>query len=266
MRFIYSKTFIRFFVVFLLLAGFIISDKLGYFSIVKSNFFKFFGGISSSIGRATHGVKDGFRTLGAIKNLARENAELNHRIDELSFENARLLQARQENLTLRRALGFTEKSEFDLITAEAKFLDPTGFTRTLTINKGTRDGVEVNKAVIVAPGLLVGRISKTYTDSSEVTLITDPSVTINGEVADSGARGIVKGEHGLGLMFDLVTQNELIKSGDLIVTSGLGNDFPPGLLVGEIVGIRSSSSELFQKAFVSPSAELRNLRFLFVIK
>jgi rod shape-determining protein MreC len=68
------------------------------------------------------------------------------------------------------------------------------------------------------------------------------------------------------LIFDLVTQNEVIKAGDQITTSGLGNDYPPGLLVGEIVSIRSSTSELFQKAFVSPAAELRNLKFLFVIK
>ncbi|HYE22402.1 MAG TPA: rod shape-determining protein MreC [Verrucomicrobiae bacterium] len=266
MRFIYNKTFIRFFVAFVLLSGFIVADALGYLGIIKDVFFKTYGGATQFVGNISNQTKDIVRTLGTIKSLARENAELNQKIDELSFENARLQQARQENLTLRRALSFDEKTSFGMVAAEAKFLDPTGFTRTITINKGLNHGIEFNEAVIVAPGLLVGKVTKIYPDSAEVTLITDPSITINGEVPDSGARGLVKGEHGLGLMFDLVTQNELIKSGDQIMTSGLGNDFPAGLLVGEIVAIKSSTSDLFQKAFVSPAADLRNLKFLFVIQ
>jgi rod shape-determining protein MreC len=266
MRFIYSKTFIRLFAAFLLVAGFIILDRVGYLNIIKGAFFKAYGGATHSLGRVTNGTKDFFKTIAVVKNLSRENAELNQKIDELSFENARLKQAKQENITLRRALDLSSQSDYSTIAVETKFLDPTGFTRTFTIDKGELAGVKNGQAVIVAPGILVGKITKTYSTTAEVTLITDPSITINGEAADSGARGLVKGEHGLGLIFDLVTQNEVIKSGDSITTSGLGNDFPPGLLVGEIVGIRSSTSELFQKAFVNPSADLRNLRFLFVIK
>jgi rod shape-determining protein MreC len=265
MRFIYSKIFIRTFIVFLLIGGYIIADGLGYLSFFKGTFFKVYGGTTSAVSRLTGNAKDVLSTLATIKNLARDNATLNQRIDELSFENARLNQAKQENISLRRALSLTENSEFKLVAAEAQFLDPTGFARTITINKGETAGVQTGQAVIVAPGLLVGKVTKSYASNAEVTLITDPGLTINGEVVDSGARGLVKGEHGLGLIFDLVTQNEVIKSGDQITTSGLGNDFPKGLLVGEIVGIRSSTSELFQKAFVSPAAELRNLKFLLVI-
>ena len=124
----------------------------------------------------------------------------------------------------------------------------------------------INQPGVVAPGLLVGKITKLYPNSSEVTLITDPSIVINAEVVDSGARGLVRGEHGLGLSLDLVTQNELIKTGDEVITSGLSDDFPRGLLIGEVSGIRSSPTDLFQKAFISSAADLRSLRFLFVIQ
>ncbi len=266
MRFIYNKIFIRFFIVFLLVAGFIIADNLGYLSVIKGAFLKVYGNVSGVVGRGTSGVKSFAETIAIVKNLSRDNAGLNQKIDELSFENARLKLAQQENITLRKALKLNSAGTYKTIAAEVKTLDPTGFTRTVVINKGESAGIRAGQAVIVAPGLLVGKISRAYPDTSEVTLITDPALVINGEVADSGARGLVRGEHGLGLMFDLITQNEVIKSGDLVTTSGLGNDFPAGLLVGEIVGIQSSSSELFQKAFVSPATELRSLRFVLVIQ
>ncbi|MGE5298366.1 MAG: rod shape-determining protein MreC [Acidobacteriaceae bacterium] len=266
MRFIYSKNFVRLFVIFLLIAGFIIGDKLGALNFVKEQFFRIYTPSLRTVSAVTGRTRDFFKAIVVIQKLASENAQLNQRIDELSFENARLKQARQENITLRKSLNLSVPGEYSSVAVEVTFLDPTGFSRTISINKGDSEGIRVGQAVAVAPGLLVGRVTKTYTHNSEVTLITDPGILINAEVSDTGARGLVRGEHGLGLAFELVTQNEVIKTGDQVVTSGLGSDFPPGLLIGEIVGIKSSASELFQKAYVSPAAELRNLRFLYVIQ
>jgi rod shape-determining protein MreC len=266
MRFIYSKIFIRSFAAFLLVAAFVVSDQVGFSAVAKSAFHKAYGDVSGVFANATNKTKDFFEAFALVRNLVSDNAQLNQKIDELSFENARLKQSQQENIALRQALRYANNSDYQMITAQVKFLDPTGFTRTVTIDRGSQSGIREGQAAVTAPGLLVGKVTRVYPDTSEVTLVTDPGISINGEVADSGARGLVRGEHGLGLVFDLVTQNEVIKAGDLITTSGLGNDFPAGLLVGEIVGIQSSTSELFQKAFVSPAAELRNLRFLFVIQ
>lgn len=243
-----------------------IADRLGYLGVLKSGIQKSLGGISQHVGAGLGNTKDFFAIIGTLAGLARENAELEQRIDELSFENSRLQTAKAENAALRRALNFQEQQTYETIPAEVSALDPTGFSQTIVINKGESDGVILGQAVIAPPGLLVGRVTKTYRTTSEVTLITDPSMTISGEVTETGARGLVKGEHGLSLILDLVTQNEVIKSGDRIITSGLAGDFPRGLLVGEINAIKTSSSELFQQAFVSPVADLKNLKLLFVIK
>jgi len=265
MRFIYTKTFRTAFVIFIAIALFVISDATGYNGLVKDAFNKSYGSAAAWVDKRADGVKDFFATVFTIKNLAKENAQLSQQIDELAFENARLLSAKQENATLRRALNFKDQSAFNLVPVEVKTSDPTGFSQTVVINRGEDSGITVNDPVIVAPGLLVGKVSKVHAATSEVTLLTSPGSLVNAEVPDSGARGLIKGEHGLSLVFDLVTQNELIKSGDKIITSGLSDDFPRGLLIGEISGIRSSSSELFQKAFVTPAADLRNVKFLFVI-
>jgi rod shape-determining protein MreC len=266
MRFIYTKTFTKIFVIFVLLALLVILDARGYIGFAKDGFSKAYGFAATKLTAATTSVKVTFGTLFAIKNLSSDNARLNQQVDQLAFENARLKSAQDENAALRRALNFKQESSLNLLPVELLSLDPTGFTQTVVIDKGEKSNIRLNQPIVIQPGLLVGKVTKVYPNSAVATLITDPSVVINGEVADSGAHGLIKGEHGLGLSLDLVTQNELIKNGDEVITSGLSGDFPRGLLIGTVSSIRSSTTDLFQKAFVAPAADLRNLRFLFAVQ
>ncbi len=266
MRFIYTKTFTKIFTIFVVLALLVVLDQKGYLGLIKDGFFRVFKLTQTPIHATTMGLKTAFHTLFTIKNLVRENSQLNQEINELAFNNARLLAAQQENIALRKALSFTQQTNFNLLPAAVLLSDPTGFTQSVIIDKGENAGLKLNQPVVVGPGILVGKITKLYPSSAEVILLTDPSIVVNGEVADSGARGLVRGEHGLGLTLDLVTQNELIKSGDEVITSGLSGDFPRGLLIGDISGLRSSATDLFQKAYIAPAADLRNLKFLFVVQ
>ena len=266
MRFIYTKTFARIFAIFVLLAVFIILDATGWLGLAKDGFNRVYGWTTMRLTGGASGMRTVFGTLFTIKNLSSDNAKLNQQVDQLAFENARLKSAQDENSALRRALNFKQDSQLNLVPVEVLALDPTGFDQTISIDKGEKDGMHLGQPIIAQPGLLVGKITKLNPHSSDVTLITDPNVVINGEVADSGAHGLIKGEHGLGLSLDLVTQNELVKTGDEVITSGLSGDFPRGLLIGTVSSIRSSTTDLFQKAFVAPAADLRNLRFLFAIQ
>lgn len=266
MRFIYTRAFRIGFAIFFGVALFIILDITGYLGRIKGGFAHVYGWTTGYTSGAVSGTKNYFETLFTIRELVKENARLEQKINELSFDNARLLVSKNENIALRRSLNFKESSSFNLIPVEILTADPTGFSQVVTVDKGSNAGLAVNSAAVVAPGLLVGKVTRVYADSAEITLITDPKVIVNAEVADSGARGLVTGEHGLGLSFGLVSQNELIKTADQVTTSGLAGDLPRGLLIGQIESIQSSSSDLFQKAFVAPAADLRNLKFLFVIK
>ncbi|MBX4191448.1 MAG: rod shape-determining protein MreC [Candidatus Doudnabacteria bacterium] len=266
MRFIYTKTFLRIFLIFVLLAFLVVLDAKGYIGKIKDGFFNSYGFLTRKLTDGTNGFKNSFSTLFTIRKLVRENSQLSQEVDQLAFENARLKSAQDENAALRRALNFRQQGSFSLLAVEVINSDPTGFTQTIVIDKGSDLNIHLNQPIVAQPGLLVGKVTKVYPGSAEVTLITDPAIVINGEVVESGAKGLIKGEHGLGLSLDLVTQNELIKTGDQVITSGLSNDFPRGLLIGNISAIRSSTTDLFQKAFVSPAAELRNSRFLFAIQ
>lgn len=266
MRFIYTKTFTRLFTVFVILAVLAIFDAQGYLGLAKDGFFRVFGATTHKVTEATNGVKNIFFTFATIKNLVHENAALSQQVDELSFENARLQSAQNENSGLRAALNFKQQSKLNLLPVEVLTADPTGFSQIITLDKGKNYQIHLGQPVVAAPGLLIGKITKVYPNSTEVTLITDPAVVVNAEVVDSAARGLVRGEHGLTLSMDLVTQNELIKTGDRVITSALSGDFPRGLLIGEVSSIRSTNTDLFQKAYVTPAADLRNLRFLYIVQ
>jgi rod shape-determining protein MreC len=266
MRFIYTRAFTISFSIFVAIALIIILDAKGYLGLARDGFNRAYGYSTGAVASSVGSSKELFKTFFTIRKLVSENAGLQQKINELSFENARLLTSRDENITLRKSLNLRQTSQLNLLPVEVIGSDPTGFNQVITIDKGTEEGVAQNSAVVVSPGLLVGRVTSVNPHSALVTLITDPSVVVSAVVADSGAQGLISGEHGLGLSFNLVSQNELIKTTDNVVTSGLAGDFPPGLLIGQIESIKSAGSDLFQKAFVSPAADLRNLKFVFVVQ
>src|SRR5580704_5391987 len=109
MRFIYTKTFAKIFAVFVILALVTVLDLTGYIGIFKDGFLHAYGFLAVRVENVSTGVKDGFSTIFTIKNLAQDNAVLNQKIDQLSFENALLKQDQDENSALRLALSYKQK-------------------------------------------------------------------------------------------------------------------------------------------------------------
>src|SRR5262245_806578 len=152
MRFIYTKTFIRIFAIFVLLGGVIILDSKGYLGGIKDLFNHAYGFGVTGLTAATNSVKNGFSTLFTIKNLVTENAKLSQQVDELAFENSRLRSAQNENVVLRSALNFEQQSNLKLIPLEVISSDVTGFDQVIIVDKGQTDGLIVNEPVVVQPG------------------------------------------------------------------------------------------------------------------
>ncbi len=266
MRFIYTKAFTRFFIIFVLLAILAIFDATGYLGYFKDGFLRSFGAVANGLTQVTSVGKSIFSTIFTIKELVHENAVLSQQVDALAFDNAQLKSSQNENISLRKTLSYKQQSKLNLLPVEVLSQDPTGFNQTISVDKGSNFGVRLGQAVVVAPGILVARVTAVNPSTASAVLITNPGTVVNALVADSGAKGLVRGEHGLTLSLDLVTQNELIKTGDSVVTSGLSGDFASGLLIGSITAIRSQPTELFQKAYVTPAADLRNLKFLYIVQ
>ena len=211
-------------------------------------------------------VKNFSGILWNVKNIAQENVLLTKQVEKLTADVAALERVGEENVFLREGLGFRTSQRRELIPVEIISRDFQNPDQNLTINRGSRHGVALGDPVIVAGNILVGVVAEVAENTSAVDLLTSSKVAINALVVPGGASGLVRGEHGLGMTFDLVSQNEVINPGDQLLTSGLGGQFPKDLLIGEVSRITSGESELFQRASVLPATNYRDLNFLFVLK
>lgn len=211
----------------------------------------------------TAGFVDFLHSIGDLKS---ENEKLIAENQDLVAQNNRLKDAEKENQSLRKELDLAPRSKFDL---EASFViaqDPQGLGNYFLIDKGENFGIKAGMPAIVSSGILVGRVVEAYPNTAKILLITDPGSSINAEIQDSAARGILKGEYGLGLKMEMISQTDVLSEGDTVITSGLGGEIPRGLTIGKISRVGQSTDKLFQEASVAPAVDVSGLRSVFIIK
>ena len=211
-------------------------------------------------------VRDFGKAFFSVRELVGQNEILTKQIEALTAELAQTEKTSQENKVLREALGFLSKSNFDLVAAEVISYDYLNFDQKAVLNRGGEHGLKTGDNVIAAGGILVGILTDVSSRTSQMELITSSNMVVNVRTADGSAAGIMKGEHGLGLLFDQVSRSEVLKAGDNVITSGLGGKFAGNLFVGKIAEIRGGSSELFKSASVIPATDFRTMQAVFVIK
>jgi len=266
MKFSLSKKTWKFiFAIILLIIVILVSSRgadnpaKGFMLTIASPFMKTFRIFSG-------GAAGFFDFLGSIGDLKRENEELTRENQGLLAENARLKDTEKENEILRGEMKLAPREKYDL---EASFIiaqDPGSRGNRFLIDKGKNSGISENMPVIVSGGILVGKVSEVFSDTSRISLITDQGSAVNAEVIDSGAKGIAKGTFGLSLMVDMISQADVIKEGDEVITSGLGKELPRGLLIGKIGKIDQSQDKLFQQATILNPVDFLDLRVVFVVK
>ncbi len=194
-----------------------------------------------------------------------EKEELQALVDTLMIENVRLREAEIENVTLRQQLNFKQANpSFELLSAQVIGRDPTSLISYLITDRGSTEGVAVGMPVLTHRGL-VGRVTETNPHSSKVLLITDVSSSVNALIQESRATGVIQGRIGQGLVMRYIQQGEEIKTGDLVLTSGLGGNFPTRLIIGQVTAVRKKDVELFQEAEVRPAVNFHELEMVMVL-
>ncbi|OGI28758.1 MAG: rod shape-determining protein MreC [Candidatus Moranbacteria bacterium RIFOXYA12_FULL_44_15] len=219
--------------------------------------------ISYLAGKKTSGA---FSFLESISNLKDENKNLIRENDRLTAEAAGLQGQKRENEILREQLRLAPRDKFNLESALVIGQYPGGLGGWIIIDKGSAQGIAPGMAVIVSDGILVGKVEEAYWESSKINLLTDSSASISALDLETGAKGIVRGEYGLGLSMDMVAQTDTLNEGDTVVASGLGSGIPGGLYIGKIQKISVTEDKLFQKAQVVPKVRYSKLEIVFVVK
>jgi rod shape-determining protein MreC len=142
--------------------------------------------------------------------------------------------------------------------------DPSPFVSYVIINRGSDDGLRRGMPVVTEQGL-VGRIAAVTAGAARVQLITDPAMSVNVIVEPSRAQAMMTGSLTGGLALDMIPQAAAVQVGDLVLTSGLGGNYPDNILIGQISGVRTQETELFQQASVQPVVDFSQLEIVLII-
>lgn len=209
-------------------------------------------------------VQGTFQQYVFLVNLEEENRNLKQKIAQLQEQNHRMKEMKLANERLRELLQFREKNSSSMIGAEVIGQDPSSWFKSVTIDKGERDGVKKGMAVISSAGV-IGQILKTASHYAIVLLLTDYNSAIDSVVQRTRAKAIVEGKGENRCQLKYLLRADEVAVGDVVVTSGLGGNFPKGLRIGEVKRVDKKGYGVFQYAELVPSVDLTQLEEVFVI-
>ncbi len=118
---------------------------------------------------------------------------------------------------------------------------------------------------VVGPLGLLGQTVAAASDSAKVRLITDQRSGVAAMVQRTRAPGIVRGSIEGDLTLDFVGNNQKVRVGDVVITSGIGGVYPKGIVVGEVVSAEKDAAGLYQKIEVTPASDLTGLEEVLVL-
>jgi len=197
--------------------------------------------------------------------LLQRNAELEAQASNLEAQIIALQQQLSEYQILSALLDFARAyPEYQYVGASVIGRDPSPFVKYIHINRGSDDGLRRGMPVVTQQGL-VGRVSLITASAALVQLITDPGTEINIRLEPERVEGILSGSITGDVGLDFIPQEASVEPGDLILTSGLGGNFPPNILIGQVTSVRSQDYELFQSASVQPVVDFTKLEIVLVI-
>lgn len=197
--------------------------------------------------------------------LAEENRRLQQEALILNARMLRMEALEAENARLRALLDSTKKVGDQILIAEILSVDLNPFRNMILINRGSDDGAYVGQAVIDANGV-IGQITRDRRVSSEAMLITDVDHAIPVELVRNRLRTIAVGTGELDrLSLPYLPVSADIRTGDLLITSGLGGKFPPGYPVGTVRDVRRVTGLPFLEIYAEPAAALNRIREVLLI-
>ena len=226
-----------------------------------------FRAVSSAV---TNWAEDRYDRAFRYEELLAENEALRQRVAELEQDAIAGADAVRENERMKDLLGLSEpRPDLQYRDAEVVRGPSSNWTSDLTIDRGTLGGVEAGDCVVDQYGHLIGVITRADLNSSIVTTVLDPTLSVGGRVARTDEDVVVGGD--FTLMLEGMTRLSFLPEdfkliiGDQITTSGLGDMYPSGLVVGTIRSLGSEEDGITRYARVEPAADIYGVRFVYII-
>jgi rod shape-determining protein MreC len=199
----------------------------------------------------------------ALQNTSRENEQLRHENDVLKLQVTQLQSRVSEAERLERLLNFRESHQ-EVPTLGARVIGASAdtATRTIYIDRGERDGIQRNMGVITPDGI-VGKVIETFSNTSQVLLITDKEGGAGAMLAESRIQSPVGGTGEPLLEMKYVANDDKVNVGERVVTSGMDRIFPPDLPVGTVAEVKPGNP--FKMIRLRPAANLERLEEVIVL-
>lgn len=220
--------------------------------------------LQEAVSGGVHSVQNIWDSYINLIHVRRENIRLRQQVEELHgqlhrYQEAHLLQQRAQELLDFRSSVFPKA-----VLAEVVGIDPSQWAEAITIDKGRRHDVQKDVAVVTPHGL-VGRTIEVAPRYAMVLLITDRRSAVDALVQRTRARGIVVGKSRRLTEMRYVDVHEDVRVGDRIISSGLGEVYPKGLLIGTVSSVRAKPYGLFHEVDVQPAVDLAKLEEVLVL-
>jgi rod shape-determining protein MreC len=215
-------------------------------------------GASTVIG----GVRTSWDDYLALQSVRSDNEQLRREVAQLQVALQQQRALAQQSRTLVDLLQLREQVQLETVAAEVIAGSASPDFRTLTIDKGTAHGLRPDMAVI-APAGVVGRIITPSARAAKVQLLIDRNAAAGAVVERSRAQGVVEGTGG-DLRLNYVSGTADVRSGDVVITSGIDGIYPKGFVLGQIESVERSAGE-FGAIVIRPAVDFSSIEAVLVV-
>ncbi len=208
-----------------------------------------------------------FSSIAELPNIRSEKAALESRVEQLESQASQVGPLETENSELRRLLRLQKRwTSMRAVTAQVIGPAPTNFKWALTLDKGRRDGIRSDMAVISLDGL-VGKVIQATPSTAAVLLLIDPGAAAGARVEGVRDTGIARGNGAdEDLSLDLVSTSAQVGVGDSVVTSGYNSGiFPPGIPIGVVAEVSQQTAAVQSEISVQPAVDFSALDYVSVL-
>jgi len=225
--------------------------------------FGVFAEVQRSMTAVVSGVRHFWSGYVGLRDVREENAELKQQLADaqVQLQQQRALADRSRGLD--RLLGLRERLTLNTVAAEVIALGATPDFRTMTIDKGSQQGLRSDMAII-APAGVVGRVVVPSLRAAKVQLLIDRNAAAGALIERSRAQGVVVGGGDEMLRLEYVSEIADVAVGDVVVTSGIDGIFPKGFIIGRVEAV-DRSGRAYRRITVSPAVDFSSLEEVLVV-
>jgi rod shape-determining protein MreC len=239
-----------------------VSSKTGV-PVIESVTFGVFSEVQRGLSGGFLGIRQAWSGYIGLRHLKGENDALKRDLAaaQVAVQEQRALADRTRSL--EQLLDLREHVPLQTVAAEIIGAAATPDFRTLTIDKGTRDGVRPDMAVI-APAGVVGRLVVPSLRSAKVQLLIDRNAAAGALIERTRAQGVVVGGGDDRLRLDYMSEVFDVVVGDVVVTSGIDGIYPKGFAIGRVETVERAGSA-YKRIVIKPAVDFSSLEDVLVV-